>query len=85
MKGKPLPGQQRLLMPSAYKRLYTLLKESNYDIINCHGLDSPIGMSALVSARKLGIPVVVTNHSLVGHTLNSSLLYLAGKLFLKKC
>ncbi|AKB79901.1 Glycosyltransferase [Methanosarcina horonobensis HB-1 = JCM 15518] len=83
IKGKPLPGQQRLLMPSAYKRLYTLLKESNYDIINCHGLDSPIGMSALVSARKLGIPVVVTNHSLVGHTLNSSLLYLAGKLFLK--
>ncbi len=83
IKSKPLPGQQRLLMPGAYKKLYTLLKEGNYEIINCHGLDSPIGMSALVAARKLGIPVVVTNHSLVGHTLNSSLLYLAGKLFLK--
>ena len=40
-------------------------------------------MSALVASRKLGIPVVVTNHSLVGHTLYSPLFYLAGKLLLK--
>lgn len=83
IKSKPFPGQQRFLMPDAYKKLYILLKESNYEIINCHGLDSPIAISALIEARKLGIPVVVTNHSLVGHTLYSSLLYLAGKLFLK--
>ncbi|AKB42688.1 glycosyltransferase family 4 protein [Methanosarcina vacuolata] len=83
VKGKPLPGQSRFLMPGAYKELFSLLKNGNYQIVNCHGLDSPIGMVALIVSRKLGIPVVVTNHSLVGDTPYSSLLYLAGKLLLK--
>lgn len=83
VKGRPLPGQSRFLMPGAYKELFNLLKNGNYDIVNCHGLDSPIGMIALIISRKLGIPVVVTNHSLVGDTPYSSLLYLAGKLLLK--
>jgi len=83
IKGRPLPGQHRLLMPNAYRELYGLLKKENYEIINCHGLDSPIGMSALIASRKLGIPVVVTNHSLVGHTLYSPALYFAGKVLLR--
>lgn len=83
IKGKLLPGQNRFLTPSAYKELFSLLKNGNYEIINPHGLDSPIGMSALVASRKLGIPVVVTNHSLVGSTPYSPLLYLAGKLLLR--
>ncbi len=83
IKCKPLPGQYRLLMPNAYKELYDLLKKGNYDILNCHGLDSPIGMSALLASRKLGIPAVVTNHSLVGHALYGPALYIAGKLFLR--
>jgi len=83
VKGRPLPGQSRFLMPGAYKELFNLLKNGNYDIVNCHGLDSPIGMIALIISQKLGIPVVVTNHSLVGDTPYSSLLYLAGKLLLK--
>jgi len=83
IKGKPLPGQHRLLIPNAYKELYYLLKKGNYDVLNCHGLDSPIGMSALLASRKLGIPAVVTNHSLVGHALYGPALYFAGKLFLR--
>jgi 1,2-diacylglycerol 3-alpha-glucosyltransferase len=83
IKGKPLPGQDRFLTPGAYKELFDILKNGNYEIVNPHGLDSPIGMSALVASRKLGIPVVVTNHSLVGDTPYSPLLYLAGKLLLK--
>ena len=83
IKGRPLPGQHRLLMPNAYKRLYRLLKKGDYTLVNCHGLDSPLGISALVAARKLGIPVVVTNHSLIGNTLYSPALYLAGKLLLR--
>ncbi|HWR24888.1 MAG TPA: glycosyltransferase family 4 protein [Methanosarcina sp.] len=83
IKSKPLPGQSRFLMPNAYKELYDFLKKADYEIVNCHGLDSPIGMSALITSRKLGIPVVVTNHSLVGHTLCGSLYYLAGKFFLR--
>ncbi len=83
IKGKPLPGQHRFLVPNAYKELYYVLKKNDYDIVNCHGLDSPIGMSALIASRKLGIPAVVTNHSLVGHAIYGPTLYLAGKLLLR--
>lgn len=83
VKGRPLPGQSRFLTPGAYKELFSILRNGNYEIVNCHGLDSPIGMSALIASRKLGIPVVVTNHSLVGDTPYRSLYYLAGKLLLK--
>lgn len=83
IKGRPLPGQHRFLTPGAYKELFSLLKEGNYEIVNPHGLDSPIGMGALLASKKLGIPVVVTNHSLVGNTPYRQLLYTAGKLLLR--
>jgi glycosyltransferase involved in cell wall biosynthesis len=83
IKGKPLPGQHHFLTPNAYKELYDLLKTEDYEIINCHGLDSPIGMAALIAGKKLEIPSVVTNHSLIGNVLCSPALYLAGKLLLK--
>jgi len=69
VKSSPLPGQQHFLAPGAYKELYALLKSGNYDLIHSHGLDSPLSMAALIASRKLGTPSVVTNHSLVGHTL----------------
>lgn len=78
-----LPGQQRFMMPEAYKELYDLLKSEKYDIINSHGLDSPLSMAALLMSRKLGIPSVVTNHSLVGHTPLRPFLYIAGKLLVR--
>ena len=81
IKSKPLPGQHRFLMPKAYKQLYYLLKQGDYEVVNCHGLDSPIGMSALIASRKLKIPVVVTNHSLVGHTIYGPFYYLLARHF----
>lgn len=83
VEGKPLHGQKRFLAPSAYKELYNILKNGNYDIVNSHGLDSPLSMGALLASRKFGIPVVVTNHSLVGNTPYRLFLYLAGKFLLK--
>ncbi|RXA20428.1 glycosyltransferase family 1 protein [Methanosarcina sp. MSH10X1] len=83
IEGSPIPGQQRFLMPGAYKELYNLLKSEKYDIINSHGLDSPLSMAALIASRKLGFPSVVTNHSLVGDTPLSPFLYLAGKLLIR--
>ncbi|MGB9940999.1 glycosyltransferase family 4 protein [Methanosarcina sp.] len=83
IKGSPIPGQRRLLVPGAYKELYNLLKLENYDIVNSHGLDSPLGMAALIASRELGFPSVVTNHSLVGDTQLGPFLYLAGKLLVR--
>ena len=83
IKSKPFPGQSHFLMPGAYKQLYYLLKNEKYEIVNCHGLDSPIGISALVASHRLKIPVVITNHSLVGHPIYGPFLYLLGKLFLR--
>jgi glycosyltransferase involved in cell wall biosynthesis len=83
VKGRLLPGQNRFLMPGAYKELFSLLKNGNYEIVNSHGLDSPLSMSALIASRKLGIPVVVTNHSLVGNTPYRLLFYFIGKLLLE--
>jgi 1,2-diacylglycerol 3-alpha-glucosyltransferase len=83
IKSRPFPGQSRFLMPKAYKQLFYLLKEGDYEIVNCHGLDSPIGISALVASHRLKIPVVITNHSLVGRPIYGPLLYLLGKVFLK--
>jgi glycosyltransferase involved in cell wall biosynthesis len=59
------------------------LKKGNYELVNCHGLDSPIGISALIASRRLKIPVIITNHSLVGRPVYGPLLYLLGKVFLK--
>ncbi len=83
LKGRALPGQSRFLTPNAYKELFNHLKNGSYEIVNPHGLDSPIGMGALLASKKLGIPVVVTNHSLVGNTSYRHFLYLAGKLLLQ--
>ncbi|AYK15428.1 MAG: glycosyltransferase family 4 protein [Methanosarcina flavescens] len=83
IKGSPIPGQQRFIMPTAYKELYNFLKSEKYDIINSHGLDSPLSMAALIVSRKLGFPSVVTNHSLVGDTPLSPFLYQAGKLLIR--
>src|SRR5690606_20721743 len=71
------------IMPTAYKELYNFLKSEKYDIINSHGLDSPLSMAALIVSRKLGFPSVVTNHSLVGDTPLSPFLYQAGKLLIR--
>ena len=79
----PFPGQKHFMMPGAYKELYNLLRSENYDMIHSHGLDSPLSMAALLMSRKIGLPSVVTNHSLVGHTALSPALYLAGKLLVR--
>lgn len=83
IKGSPVHGQQRFLVPTAYTELYNLLESERYDIVNSHGLDSPLSMTALIASRKLGFPSVVTNHSLVGDTPLSPFLYLAGKLLVR--
>lgn len=83
VKGVPVWKQGRVLSPGAYKELYRMLKAGNYSIIHAHSLDSPLCLFSLVASRRLGIPAVVTNHSLIGQTPLRRLLLLAGKFFLR--
>jgi 1,2-diacylglycerol 3-alpha-glucosyltransferase len=64
LKGKVIA--ERLILPTAYKDLYRILKAGSYDIIHAHGLDSPLAMMSLLLARIAGIRCLMTSHSLVG-------------------
>lgn len=64
LKGKVIA--ERLILPTAYKDLYRILRAGSYDIIHAHGLDSPLAMMSLLLARITGIPCLMTSHSLVG-------------------
>src|ERR671922_2055091 len=64
LKGKVIA--ERLILPTAYKDLYRILKAGSYDIVHAHGLDSPLAMVSLLLARITGIPCLMTSHSLVG-------------------
>lgn len=81
VKGKPLCG--RFLNPTAYRELYDMLKEGGYDIVHAHGMDSPLSMVSPLACRRLGIPVVVTHHSLVGRTPLRPIFLFIGGLLLK--
>lgn len=81
LKGKELTP--RLMGPTTYKHLYNVLKNGNYDIINSHGLDSPLAIMALIIANKIKVPAVITNHSLAGNDLVHVPLYIAGNFFLR--
>jgi glycosyltransferase involved in cell wall biosynthesis len=47
-------------------KLSKILQAGHYDIIHVHGLDSPMAMMSLLLAKRVGIPRVLTNHSLLG-------------------
>lgn len=74
---------ERFLLPKAYKELFRILRTGNYDVVNVHGLDSPLSLASLLFAGRLGLPIVATNHSLVGRRPLRDLLFFTGGLFLK--
>ncbi|WP_083885716.1 glycosyltransferase family 4 protein [Methanomethylovorans hollandica] len=74
---------KRFLSPGAYKELYDIIKNGEYDIIHAHGLDSPLAISSLMISRIINIPAVITNHSLAEKGLIRIPLHLAGKIFLR--
>jgi glycosyltransferase involved in cell wall biosynthesis len=81
LKSKELTS--RFLVPGAYKELYDILKNENYDIIHAHGLDSPLAIISLIFSRILRTPAIITNHSVAGKGPIRIPLHLAGKVFLK--
>lgn len=46
-----------------YFKLKKIIQQGNYDIINAHGLTSPLGIMSLFIGRALNIKSVLTDHS----------------------
>ncbi len=56
----------RCLSPTSVAALKQYLTDGRYDVVHAHGLDSPLAWAALRIARRIGIPAVMTSHSLLG-------------------
>ena len=77
------PSEGRFLRPQAYIEFYRILKEGSYDVVHAHGLDSPLSLLSLLVCKRLRIPAVMTNHSLIGRTPLRPFLLLAGRILLR--
>ncbi len=53
-----------IAFPPKYSQLGRLLKNGNFDIVHIHHIFTPISLEALYIAKRLGIPAVITNHTL---------------------
>ncbi len=78
------PLSEHLLSPRGYKSLRETLRAGEFDIIHGHGLDSPMAMASLIIAAKLGIPSLITSHSLLGDSLPQRALAAGARLFLRR-
>ncbi len=55
IKVKSFVKNGRFLRPSAYGKLFEMLKSESYDIVHAHGLDSPLAVASLFYSKKLHI------------------------------
>src|SRR5690349_11301691 len=51
---------------TALAPLEALFRRERFDVIHAHGVWSPLAIMATWVARRLGIPSVLTNHSVLG-------------------
>lgn len=77
------PISEYLLNPRTYKTLYQTIASGEFDVIHAHGLDSPMAMTSLVIAKRIGIPRIITSHSLFGNTPWKAPMMTGAKLFVK--
>ena len=53
--------------PKAFRQMASIMERERYDIVHCHAsLIAPVAFGGAYLARRLGIPVVVTFHSILG-------------------
>jgi glycosyltransferase involved in cell wall biosynthesis len=64
--GVPLmPGLNTIRSPEALLRLERILRAEKYDIVHAHTALSPLALAGVYKARKLGIPSLLTEHSVL--------------------
>lgn len=61
-----LPGSGVAVSPLLLRRLRHVLAEGRYDVVHAHAsVVSPVAYGALLAARELGMPAIVTFHSVL--------------------
>lgn len=58
-------GSDPLVDPRIVSRVQHILNTGHYDIVHVHSFDSILGLAGLRAAKSLGLPTLVTKHSLV--------------------
>ncbi len=61
------PGLNVIRGPSALGPLERVLREGRYDVVHAHTLLSPLAYAAGYASRRLGLPSLVTEHSVLRH------------------
>jgi glycogen synthase len=64
---KLMPGLNTIRSRAALQPLERVFKQERYDVVHCHTLLSPLSHAAAYVARRLGIPTVMTEHSVLRH------------------
>ncbi|HID91008.1 TPA: glycosyltransferase family 1 protein [Candidatus Bathyarchaeota archaeon] len=57
----PIPT---ILIPTVPAKIMELLRERDFDIVHAHHAFSPTSLLSIAAAKKLGIPAVLTNHTI---------------------
>jgi glycosyltransferase involved in cell wall biosynthesis len=60
-----MPGLDTIRSKKALRPLEKLLRREEYDLIHCHTALSPLAIGGTYLAKKLGIPSVMTEHSVL--------------------
>ena len=67
LKGARLPGFDIAWQPASFRELRGVLERGRFDVVHCHSsVVSPLAYAAALVCRKLGVPSVLTAHSLFG-------------------
>ena len=61
-----LPGLQSVWKPGTLRRVEEHLRAGRYDVVHCHTAFSPLSLLGCLAARRLGLPSVLTEHSVMG-------------------
>jgi len=61
---KPMAPIPLIFVPPSLAELQGILKREDFDIVHAHHAFTPTSLMSVSSAKKLGIPTVLTNHSM---------------------
>jgi glycosyltransferase involved in cell wall biosynthesis len=64
VRAKRLTAPEHVLMPPSPRDLRNLIKQEGFDVVHAHHAFTPTPLLSLEAADRLGVPSVLTNHSI---------------------